>query len=159
MQGPVSILQQLRVKEALCGATLLRSHTLKALTEMNVEASLRCTDLVSTKHLTKALGVSPAQSCRVECGIAADIEVFVPMSVVLGHQCWTAAPFIPSHSVVAIRRNPLFRESKQWSPAVHPWRATLEQPFPSKKRSIIHVRGLLCWDFKFSCSLKTFEES
>lgn len=54
--------------EALCGATLLRSHTLKALTEMNVEASLRCTDLVSTKHLTKTLGVSPAQFCRVECG-------------------------------------------------------------------------------------------
>lgn len=78
---------------------------------------------------------------------SADIEVFVPMSMVLGRQCLTAAPFIPSHSVVAIRKNALFRESKRWSPAVHPWRTTLEQPFPSKKRNIVHVRGLLCWDF------------
>lgn len=55
--------QQLRVKEggdgAVCGAALLQSHTLKALAEMNVEASLGYTDLVSTKHLTKTLGASP----------------------------------------------------------------------------------------------------
>lgn len=63
MQGPVFIPQQLRVKEggdgAVGGAALLQSHTLKALAEMNVEAGLGCTDLVSTKHLTKTLGASP----------------------------------------------------------------------------------------------------
>lgn len=36
--------------------------------EMDVEASLGCTDLVSTKHPTKTLGASPGLVLRVECG-------------------------------------------------------------------------------------------